>query len=299
MRNITLLSDPATLNAALEIWYIQNRILKGLPFTLLQDSANISNQLIVYLELVGADLDLIRALKDRGNRVVLFQMGDEYGRKSQDAYSLCDGVIKNYFFQNIFEDIRWVGKIFWSPNGFKSGIGPRDYNNLKPTTERSFLSAFMGWLSNDSSYNNERVLFQEQVKNCQPNLFVNPSAGFSGGFNVSLYSTVLESAIFCPCPAGNSPETIRLYDVLETGCIPISLKHDFLLSPFALGGVPFPLLDSWADLPKFLAEQASIRQTQPERLLDLQRTCITWWQQQQGDIVGRIHRFIYDLRTRP
>jgi hypothetical protein len=298
MRPLTLVSAPATINAALEVWYIQHRIAGGLPFTLTQDTGHLRNHVILYLELIGADLNYIRSLKANGNRVMLFQMGDEYGTKTREAYELCDGVIKNYFFQDIFEDARWAGKVFWSPNGFKSGVGPREFSKLKPTTDRSYLASFMGWLSNTKSYHDERAQFQAQIEACKPHLFVNPSAGFSAGFNVGLYSTVLESSIFCPCPAGNSPETIRLYDVLEMGCIPISLRHDFLDSPFALGGVPFPVIDSWADLPAFLEEQARIRTTQPERLLDLQRTCIAWWQMKQADIAGRIGRFVYDLRTR-
>jgi len=254
---------------------------------------------VIYLELAGADINYIQSLKSRGNRVVLFQMGDEYGKKTREAYDLCDGVIKNYHFGEIFETPRWKGKIFWSPNGFKSGVGPRDPARLKPVQDRGFLASFMGWLSNAGSYHDERSAFQAQIENCKPHLFVNPSAGFSGGFNVGLYSTVLESSVFCPCPAGNSPETIRLYDVLETGCIPISLRHDFLDSPFALGGVPFPIIDSWEHLPRFLAEQQMLREREPQRLVDLQRTVIDWWQMRQAEIAGQIGRFVYDLRTRP
>jgi hypothetical protein len=82
------------------------------------------------------------------------------------------------------------------------------------------------------------------------------------------------------------------------GCIPISLRHEFLDSPFALGGVPFPVIDSWEELPAFLAEQARIRATQPERLLDLQRNVIAWWQMKQNDIASRIGHHLFDLRTR-
>jgi hypothetical protein len=299
MRPLTLISDPATVNAALEVWYIQNRIAGGLPYTLTQDAGHLQNGVVIYMELGGADLNFIKSLKSRNNRVVLFQMGDEYGKKTREAYDLCDGVIRNYFFQDVFEEPRTVGKIFWVPNGFRSGVGPREFTKLKPTTQRSYLASFMGWLSNTGSYNNERALFQAQVQNCQPHLFVNPSAGFAGGFNIGLYSTVLESSIFCPCPAGNAPESIRLYDVLEMGAIPIALRNDYIDSPFALGGVPFPIIEKWEDLPAFLAEQNRIRQTQPERLLDLQRTCIDWWQMCQNDIASRIGHFLFDLRTRP
>ncbi|WP_162785536.1 exostosin family protein [Polynucleobacter necessarius] len=51
-----------------------------------------------------------------------------------------------------------------------------------------------------------------------------PSHGFVGGYNVGLYSTIMEDSIFAPCPSGNKSETIRLYDALELGCILIFLS---------------------------------------------------------------------------
>ena len=50
MRQLTLVSDPATVNAALEVWYIQNRIAGGLPFTLTQDTGHLHNGVIIYLD---------------------------------------------------------------------------------------------------------------------------------------------------------------------------------------------------------------------------------------------------------
>jgi hypothetical protein len=90
----------------------------------------------------------------------------------------------------------------------------------------------------------------------------------------------MEDSIFAPCPAGNNPETIRLYDALELGCIPISLSHDFLLSKDALasfGPVPFPLLGSWSELPQFLVEMKEKLISNPNEIFELQQRCIDWW----------------------
>ena len=107
-----------------------------------------------------------------------------------------------------------------------------------------------------------------------------PSNGFAGGYNVGLYSAIMEDSIFVPCPSGNNPETIRLYDALELGCIPIPLPHDFLVSKAALashGSVPFPLLESWSELPQFLIEMKVKAATNPNEILRLQQCCIDWW----------------------
>jgi hypothetical protein len=37
-----------------------------------------------------------------------------------------------------------------------------------------------------------------------------------------------KSAIFCPCPGGDSPSAKRMFDVLHSGCIPVIISHDFV-----------------------------------------------------------------------
>lgn len=145
MRHLKLVSDPSTLNAALEVWYIQNRMMDGLPFTLTQDTGGLRDCVIVYLELGGADINYIHSLKSRGNKVVLFQMGDEYARKTREAYPHCDGVIRNYYFREVFDDPAHTGRVFWSPNGFKGGVGPRDPARLKrPTSAATSRRSWVG-----------------------------------------------------------------------------------------------------------------------------------------------------------
>jgi len=90
----------------------------------------------------------------------------------------------------------------------------------------------------------------------------------------------MEDSIFAPCPSGNNPETIRLYDALELGCIPISLSHEFLLSKDAfasIGPVPFPILGSWAELPQFLGGMKAKALSNPNEIMELQQRCINWW----------------------
>lgn len=40
------------------------------------------------------------------------------------------------------------------------------------------------------------------------------------------YQEILLDSIFCPCPKGNSIETFRLYEVLESGAIPVVHMDD-------------------------------------------------------------------------
>jgi hypothetical protein len=280
MRKLQILSNPDSLNGALETWFIQNKLFNGAPYALGIDLANTKNTLVIYLELGEVNLDLIRTIKSSGNNVILYHMGDELANKNIDAYLECDFIIRNYYFSHIQNNPRFAGKISWAPNGYRTGVGPRATSHLKNATDRSCIAAFLGWLDNSNSYQNERNAFVEAAKVCGENLFVLASNGFSGGYNVGLYSAVMEDSIFAPCPAGNSPETIRLYDALELGCIPISLSHAFLISDDALaaiGPVPFPIIASWDELPSFLDRMKSVAISNPDEITTLQEKTINWW----------------------
>ena len=280
MSNLQIISAPDSLNAALETWFIQNELFGGSPYSLGINPSELGNATIVYLELNQINVDLIRYIKSLGNKVVLYHMGGERLDKDISAYSECDLVVRNYFFPSIISSADSGGKVLWAPNGFRTGVGPREKSVLKKSLNRQCLSAFLGWINNAASYNNERASFSGPAAACGENLYVMPSNGFAGGYNVGLYSAIMEDSIFAPCPSGNNPETIRLYDALELGCIPISLPHEFLLSKDALasiGPVPFPILGSWAELPQFLGDMKAKALSNPNEILELQLHCINWW----------------------
>jgi len=298
MDSLQIISTPDSLNAALETWFVQNELFGGVPYILGVDREKLKDSAVVYLELNQINVDLIRHLKSLGNKVILYHMGGERLDKDISAYSECDLVIRNYYFSSIIGDVELGGKVVWAPNGFRTGVGPRNKTVLKKASQRQCLSAFLGWINNSASYNNERASFAGPAAACGENLYVMPSNGFAGGYNVGLYSAIMEDSIFAPCPSGNNPETIRLYDALELGCIPISLSHEFLLSKDALGmigPIPFPMLGSWAELPQFLEAMKAKAISNPLEILDLQQSCINWWSDFKNAIQKKIANQIQAL----
>ncbi|OIN02307.1 hypothetical protein A9235_00985 [Polynucleobacter sp. MWH-Tro8-2-5-gr] len=298
MDSLQIISTPDSLNAALETWFVQNELFGGAPYILGVDPEKLKDSAVVYLELNQINVDLIRHLKSLGNKVILYHMGGERLDKDISAYSECDLVIRNYYFSSIIGDAELGGKVVWAPNGFRTGVGPRNKTVLKKASQRQCLSAFLGWINNSASYNNERASFAGPAAACGENLYVMPSNGFAGGYNVGLYSAIMEDSIFAPCPSGNNPETIRLYDALELGCIPISLSHEFLLSKDALGmigPIPFPILGSWAELPQFLEAMKAKAISNPLEILDLQQSCINWWSDFKNAIQKKIANQIQAL----
>jgi hypothetical protein len=330
-----IISSPKTLNAILESGFIQNILFNGAPYSTEFDPSRMNGELVVYLELYEIDTQLIERIKASGKKVVLYHMGDELADKNISSYNTCDLIIRNYFFPDILQQSDLVHKILWAPNGYKTGVGPRAPKSLAKVTERQYLSCFLGWLSNTASFNGERNLFSEvlaawkstkkrRIKNvgawltrylnlskeyrsfaevapdCEKDMHLLSSNGFSNGYNVGLYAATMEESIFAPCPAGNSPETIRLYDALESGCIPISLHHEFIISSDALaqfGKPPFPLLNSWDELPTFLEDMKQQLAIHPEKIQILQDQCIDWWTQYKLNIASRIAERIADLNS--
>jgi hypothetical protein len=295
---LSIIGNPHDLNAIQELWFIQNSLFKGAPVYIGFDPKRLTNQRVVYLELNEINADLIMRLRNDGNKVIIYHMGDEFARMNRSQYLACDLVIRNYYFSFMHDASEAGRKTIWAPSGFKTGVGPRHPAALKKTIDRQWLGIFLGWLKNTSSFNDERGAFSKVAPKCGDNLFLMPSDSFGSGWNVGLYSTAMESAIFAPCPAGNSPETIRLYDALELGCIPISLSHEFLHSKDALGmigSVPFPILDSWEQLPQFLEQMKAKALLNPDEILNLQQSCIDWWSNFKIAIQKRISERIAAL----
>ncbi|WP_179945973.1 exostosin domain-containing protein [Polynucleobacter asymbioticus] len=316
--NTQYLSTPETLNGAQETWFVQNLLLGGLAVSIWDEAGDhspiLSASNIAYLELFGIDSKRIEHIRQLGKKTILIHMGDEFAKKDISAYGQCDLVLRNYFFPDLFSRADLCDRLVWIPNGFKSGVGPRDPHSLQPALKRTHLAAFMGWIHNPDSFARERESFGRMIKSLRKSkenrmttfskwmgrklhpsserkafssatlecddLYLLSSTGFASGNTVGLYAAIMENSIFAPCPAGNSPETIRLYDALESGCIPISLDHLFLRSEQALGALgpaPFPILKSWEELPEFLSKMKKQLQCEPHAIAELQTQCITWW----------------------
>jgi hypothetical protein len=330
--NTHYVSSAKTLNGALETWFIQNNLLGGLPPAFKESTFELDHKNIIYLELFDFDAEFIEKIKNRGKKIVLIHMGDELAKKNISAYGSANLILRNYYFPDIFSRPDIKDRILWIPNGFRTGIGPRNPLTIKLASNREYLASFMGWIQNPDSFkrerdsfgrmvrgvrkskksrldiflrwierkihaNQERRTFSESTFNCD-DLYLLSSSGFATGNNLGLYSAVMENSVFAPCPAGNSPETIRLYDALESGAIPITLEHEFIRSTdalAALGEIPFPVLNSWDELPEFLSSMKLQLQDDPDLINALQTKCISWWSQYKIYISTQIKQRIESL----
>jgi hypothetical protein len=107
------------------------------------------------------------------------------------------------------------------------------------------------------------------------------TAGFGEGMGATAYAAWLRNARFALIPAGNSHETIRLYDALETGAIPVMVRSAFVEAKDALGALgtpPFILLDSWDQLAEAYAPYADAQAPGVIDALERRRQeVMRWW----------------------
>lgn len=94
---------------------------------------------------------------------------------------------------------------------------------------------FAGQVNHDS-----RVNMINNVKDI-PNGELHISDGFAQGLSHDEYYRLMERSKIVLCPRGNiSPDSFRLYEALEAGCIPIVENHEFWLKMFKT--IPFPII---------------------------------------------------------
>lgn len=183
----------------------------------------------------------------------------------------------------------------WLPNGYRTGVGPTAPERLLPMAERPMLAYFAGQISGGRPLP-ERQEMIEVIRSAGLPCAVIDTGRFAGGFGPVEYAAHLGRARFAPVPAGNSPETIRLYDALEQGAVPIMVRADFAVAPDALGAlgpVPFPLIDSWRDLPSVLAPYRDQDDPAATAMLEtLRRATLSWWSEFKAHKRARLRSIV-------
>ena len=106
---------------------------------------------------------------------------------------------------------------------------------------------------------------------------------------ISLSLDILSSTEFIPCPYGFfHPETYRVFEALECGCIPIVEKaYDYYDHIFPNN--PFIKINMWKEAKPILEgwEKDQIKKKSEE--------CISWWDKQKTDLqnfLKDIHHYL-------
>ena len=178
-------------------------------------------------------------------------------------------------------------EIAWFPIGYKSGVGPRRFDLLPSFAERRHEMFFAGHLGTNQD---ERGEMAAVLNRFDMPVRLSLTEAFGKGVGVSRYRNLMENSRFALCPGGKDAESIRLFEALELGAIPVSLKHDFLTRPDAMDRAPIILLDSWEQWPQWYYGALS-KPGYLEEMEALRQAIAAWWtvfKVEQADKVAKV-----------
>lgn len=115
------------------------------------------------------------------------------------------------------------------------------------------------------------------------------TAGFWQGVEHSEYIKLMAQSRVIPCPSGPAtPDTFRLYEALELGCIPIVDSSWYWYKLF--GMPPFPILENWNNLPIVMS---TIQNN--ERFA---KTIFDWWGNFKDELIKNLFADIKELENK-
>jgi hypothetical protein len=269
----------------------------GRPIRTLVVEPNTPTPLLNDVLVVSFGPNLARYLSEartRGFRNVgLLHMGDELGDHDRGFYANADYVLRNYWFKEAMvpPSADSLG-VLWIPNGYSNGVGPITPDTLLPASERKVMGFFSGTLAS-AKLSDERRRMAQIVQDAKLPFQVGGTAGFGKGLPPLIYAAYLCMTRFGLVPGGVSPETIRLYEVLEAGAIPVMRRSPFVAAPDALDNPPFVLLDDWAELPAAYAPYAdALAPAIIEEVEARRRAAYDWWTRFKAALQARVKDLI-------
>ena len=237
-------------------------ILNKVKYKVIQSEKDLNDNdtLIIVDSSIEKKADLYAKLSLVCKKVFLIHLGDESG--SQDLsfiYNNLTFVWRTFCLNKYFNN----NKISCLPIGYKSGV--LFINELEV---RKYKWAFIGTPHKSSRHD---LLYQLSSISSS---FIHKTKKFDKQIiSVDKMSRVLSSTEFIPCPNGFvHPETYRLYEALECGCIPI-VENAYKYYDRLFPQNPFLKVDKWIEaksiIKKFDAEQTNKKREE----------CKIWWSQ--------------------
>ena len=228
-------------------------LLSKLEIEIINDTQNLdeNESLIIVDHMISTKESFYFDLSNKVKKIFLIHLGDEGGAEKKDlVYSLCEHIWRTFSLP-MFKNFKNVTSI---PIGYKCDPIKDKINILK----RNYKWSFLGTTHGSSRYD-----LLNKHKNIMPN-FINLTEDFSGkkSMDTNDYYKILNNSIFAPIPHGYfHPETYRLYEALEAGCIPI-IENPFQFFDNFLPNNPLLSVNSWEDsstiIKKYLENKKDI-----------------------------------------
>ena len=242
-------------------------ILNKIKFEVIQSERDLKNEdiLIIVDSSIEEKEELYTKLELICSRMFLIHLGDESGAyDSSLIYNKFNYVWRAFCSNKYFNN----KKVSCLPLGYKSGTLFK-----KEIVERKYKWAFLGTPHKSSRHD---LLFQ--LSDIEPSFFHKTKKFNEKIIDVSEMSEILTSTKFIPCPNGFfHPETYRLYEALECGCIPI-VENAYKYYDRLFPNNPFIKVDRWIEA------KPVIRGWGDDQIKQKLEECRTWWSQYKNQL---------------
>ena len=223
----------------------------------------------------------------------------------KESYRKQKLVIRNYFYELL------IDSSFYFP------VGPSMYGTVlansssqidfqTPASQRKHLCQFKGRqtyeyaLAHEHAWERDelfRLAQRGEVGECVVvpiDVFTLREGNYQLESNYTRYIQDLANTAYIPCPAGNNPETFRLYEALEVGAIPLFIQPVWDKNFLRFGlwkDYPGPIFTTWMDLSTFL------NSITPEITDMLQERVVTWYSAFKEDVQNKLAKTVDDIFT--
>lgn len=161
--------------------------------------------------------------------------------------------------------------VTWLPIGY-----PPHGEAIHDCFDKNIDWYFAGQVNHES-----RKMMVENVKKI-PNGELHISGGFAQGLSHDEYYRIMERSKIVLCPRGNiSPDSFRLYEALEAGCIPI--VEDILFFNRLFNKPPFPIVNTsnqWSEAIYNVLNNYEVYQKQVPK----------WWKETKDELFGMLRK---------
>ena len=209
-------------------------------------------------------IELYNKLKAICSKMILFHLGDETGSHDlSSVYEKCHYILRTFCSNKYFKN----DKIKCIPIGYKSGI-----------VDRKIIDRKYKWTFTGTPHKSSRHDLLFQFSDIKP-FFCHKTDKFNEKIiSADQMSDIFSSTDFIPCPNGfYHPETYRVYEALQCGCIPI-VENAYKYYDRLFPGNPFIKVDKWIDAKPI------IKGWSKDQVIKKQDECRRWWNDYKHDL---------------
>ena len=145
----------------------------------------------------------------------VIHISDEFGTDDLSFYSfsMCTAVLRNY----LREEVQSMKHVLTIPLGY----------HQQPTQKhKTFEERDLVWSFHGTDWFDRSIQLREFVSFTPYSCHLQPHWNHPTATKEKLYLSLLGNSKFCPVLKGQNPETFRLYEALEAGCLPVTTITD-------------------------------------------------------------------------